>query len=199
MRKEREIHDRIAFIRRPPALFAAAGSFLPSAKRGLRLKWPASEAECAALAELDGLVALRDLLVEAEASRRGKEGLYVKGRVTAIVTQTCVVTLEPFETAINETFEVEFAPQAEAEAAYARAMAEIEAAQDKAAVLAEQRDPPDPIINGRVDLGALAMEFLALGLDRLSAQPRRAFRRRRRAAEDRKISPFSGLARLKKD
>ncbi len=55
-------------------------------------------------------------------------------------------------------------------------MAEIEAAQDKAAALAEQRDPPDPIINGKVDLGALALEFLALGLDPPSAQARRAFR-----------------------
>jgi len=166
---------------------------------GLRLKWPASEAECAALAELDGLVALRDLLVVAEASRRGKEGLYVKGRVTAVVTQTCVVTLEPFETAVDEAFEVEFAPQAEAEAAYARAMAEIEAAQDKAAVLAEQRDPPDPIINGKIDLGALAMEFLALGLDAYPRSPGARFEDVAEAAEDEKISPFSALAGLKKD
>ncbi len=166
---------------------------------GLRLKWPASAAECAALAELDGLVALRDLLVEAEASRRGKEGLYVKGRVTAVVTQTCVVTLEPFETAVNEAFEVEFAPQAEAEAAYARAMAEIEAAQDKAAVLAEQRDPPDPIINGKVDIGALAMEFLALELDAYPRSPGARFEDAIEAAEDQKISPFSALASLKKD
>ncbi len=141
------------------------------------------------MAELDGLVALRDLLVEADASRRGKEGLYVKGRVTAIVTQTCVVTLEPFETVINEPFEVEFAPQAEAEAAYARAMAEIEASHDKAAVLAEQRDPPDPIINGKVDLGALAMEFLVLGLTPIRASPGARFEDVAEAAEDRKNRP----------
>ncbi len=166
---------------------------------GMRLKWPASEAECAALAELDGLVALRDLLVEAEASRRGKEGLYVKGRVTAIVTQTCVVTLEPFETKVNEAFEVEFAPQAEADAAYARAMAELEAAQDKAAVLAEQRDPPDPIVNGKVDIGALAIEFLTLGLDAYPRSPGARFEDVAETAKDEKISPFSALAGLKKD
>ncbi len=146
------------------------------------------------MAELDGLVALRDLLVEADASRRGKEGLYVKGRVTAIVTQTCVVTLEPFETAINETFEVEFAPQAEAEAAYARAMAEIEATH----FLAEQRDPPDPIINGKVDLGALAMDF-GFGLDAYPRSPGARFEDVAEGPEDRKISPFNILGGLKKD
>ncbi len=50
-------------------------------------------------------------------------------------------------------------------------MAEIEAAPDRAAALAEQPDPPDPIVNGRIDLGQLAAEFLALGLDPYPRKP----------------------------
>jgi hypothetical protein len=166
---------------------------------GARLKFAASEAECAALAERDELLGLRDLVVEAEVFRRGKEGLLVKGRVTALVTQTCVVSLEPFESPVDEAFEIEFAPQAEAEAAYARAMAEIEAAADKAAALAEQRDPPDPIIGGKIDLGVLAAEFLALGLDPYPRKPGARFEDFIAPETDEKPTPFSGLAGWKKD
>ena len=166
--------------------------------KGLRLELEAGPAECAALAEQDGLVALRDLRVEAEVARRGRDHFRVKGRVRAVVTQTCVVTLEPFEAQVEEPFEVEFAPEAEAEAAYARAMAEIEAAQDKAAALAAQPDPPDPIVGGRIDLGALASEFLALGLD---PYPRKPGARFEPVIEDASEppSPFAALAKLKKE
>jgi uncharacterized metal-binding protein YceD (DUF177 family) len=167
-------------------------------EKGLRLDWQASAAECAALAQQDGLVALRDLRVEAEVTRRGRDRLLVRGRVRAVATQNCVVTMEPFDAEVEEPFEVEFAPEAEAEAAYARAMAEIEAAQDKAAALAAQPEPPDPIINGRIDLGALASEYLALGLD---PYPRRPGARFDPVIEDagEPPSPFAALAKLKKE
>jgi uncharacterized metal-binding protein YceD (DUF177 family) len=190
--REESFSDAEAPFSRPVAVESVRES-------GTRLKLEATEAECAALAEQDGLVALRDLVVEAELFRRGREGLYAKGRVTALVTQTCVVTLEPFEAPVDETFEIEFAPQAEAEAAYAKAMAEIEAAQDKAAVLAEQKDPPDPIIDGKIDLGALAAEFLALGLDPNPRKPGAHFEPILDPAAEEKPSPFAALAKIKKD
>ncbi|MGO8740719.1 YceD family protein [Rhodoblastus sp.] len=166
--------------------------------KGLRLDLAASAAECAALAEQDGLVALRDLRIEAEITRRGRDRLRVAGRVRAVVTQHCVVTMEPFDTEVEEPFEVEFAPEAEAAAAYARAMAEIEAAQDKAAALAAQPDPPDPIVNGRIDLGALAAEFLALGLDPYPRKPGVRFDPMIEDADE-PPSPFAALAKLKKE
>jgi uncharacterized metal-binding protein YceD (DUF177 family) len=166
---------------------------------GHHIKYQASEAECAALAELDGLVALRELVIEADVSRRGRAGLHAKGRVTAFVTQTCVVSLEPFEAKVEEPFEIEFAPQAEAEAAYEKAMAEIEAASDKALALAEQKDPPDPIIDGKVDFGALAAEFMALGLDPHPRKPGVNFAEILEPAIEEKPSPFAALAKLKPD
>jgi uncharacterized metal-binding protein YceD (DUF177 family) len=182
-----------------PAPFSRPLAVDSIGEKGQRLKFQASEAECAALAEQDGLVALRDLVVEAEVYRRGREGLYAKGRVTAFVTQHCVVTLEPFETRVEEPFEIEFAPQAEAEAAYAKAMAEIEAARDKAAALAEQKDPPDPIINGKVDLGALGAEFLALGIDPHPRKPGASFEEILDPAAAEKPSPFAALAKIKEE
>jgi hypothetical protein len=181
-----------------PSPFSRPVAIASVGESGQRLKLKASEAECAALAEQDGLVALRDLVVEAQLFRRGREGLLAKGRVSALVTQTCVVTLEPFEARVEEPFELEFAPQAEAEAAYERAMAEIEAAHDKAAALAEQRDPPDPIIDGKIDLGVLAAEFLAMGLDPHPRKPGAHFENLITPAEE-KASAFGALSALKKD
>jgi uncharacterized metal-binding protein YceD (DUF177 family) len=164
---------------------------------GLRLNLAASPAECAALAELDGLAAIKDLHVDADVARRGRDRLKVAGRVKAVVTQICVVTLEPFDAEVDEAFEVEFAPQAEAEAAHDQAMAEIEAAHDKAGALADQPDPPDPIIDGKIDLGALASEFLALGLDPYPRKPGVEFEPV--IEDDGRPSPFAALAKLKKD
>jgi len=164
---------------------------------GATLRFAASPEECAQLAQADELVALRDLIVEAQLTRRGREGLRAKGRVTAVVTQTCVVTLDPFESQVDESFDVAFAPEAEAREAYERAMAELEAATDKARLLAEQPDPPDPIVDGAVDLGALACEFLALGLDPYPRKPGAAFDGHSEDAEP--ASPFSALSEMKKD
>lgn len=168
-------------------------------ENGLRLDLAASDAECAALAEQDGLAAIRKLAVEAELTRRGRDRLHVKGRVRAVVAQTCVVTLEQFDAAIDEPFDVEFAPQAEAEAAYEKAMAEIEAATDKAAALAEQPDPPDPIVDGKIDLGGLAAEFLALGLDPYPRKPGAEFTPLLEDSGESSPSPFGALAKFKKD
>lgn len=166
---------------------------------GLRLDLEASAEECAALAEIDGVVAIRALKLEAEVTRRGRDRLLVRGRVRAVATQICVVSLEPFDAPVDEAFDVEFAPEAEAEAAYAKAMAEIEAARDKAAALAEQPDPPDSIVNGKIDLGALAAEFLALGLDPYPRKPGVEFEPMTEGADESRTSPFAGLAKLKKD
>jgi hypothetical protein len=74
--------------------------------------------------------------------------LQVTGTVEAALTQTCVVTLEPFDATVTEEVDVDFADQ-----------------DAFAGTPAEDADIPDPIVNGRIDLGSLAAEFLALGLD----------------------------------
>ena len=42
-------------------------------------------------------------------------------------------------------------------------------------VLLDGEDAPDPIVDGKIDLGALAAEFLALGLDPYPRKPGVAF------------------------
>lgn len=107
----------------------------------------------AGLARLAGLRDLPRLRAEFDLTRRGA-GVHVGGRVQAQVGQTCVVSLEPIENAIDETVDVLFAPGA---AAGGDEMV--------AKPGADGRDPPEPLVDGAIDLGALATEFLLLGLD----------------------------------
>jgi hypothetical protein len=86
--------------------------------------------------------------------------VHVAGRVKAKVGQTCVVTLEPIENEVDEAVDLDFAPVA---AASDQAGGEVEIRVDQ--------DPPEPLVGGVIDLGALATESLVLGVD---PHPRKA-------------------------
>ncbi|MEE7458147.1 metal-binding protein [Methylorubrum populi] len=117
----------------------------------------ASPAECEALARDFKIPALRDLVGRFTLSG-SLTRLRAEGRVEAVVTQVCTVTLEPFESKVSEPVEVEFTN------------ADILEGTE-----AEDVELPDPIVNGRVDFGALTAEFLALGLDPYPRKPGVAF------------------------
>jgi uncharacterized metal-binding protein YceD (DUF177 family) len=159
----------------------------------------AKPAECEALARLDGLLAIRSLAARFTIKREGGTGLTVRGEVRATVTQACSVTLEPVTSDIVEPVEVHYRPQAEVQALVARAAAEAlnhgETSPDE--------DLPDPIINNRIDLGALAAEFLVLGLDPYPRRPEATLPAEVVAAEDKEAeedaSPFAALVRLRSD
>ena len=54
-------------------------------------------------------------------------------------------------------------------------------------------DEPDPVIDGKIDLGALAAEFFALGLDPYPRKPDAIFEQS--AESEPADSPFAALAR----
>ena len=56
-------------------------------------------------------------------------------------------------------------------------------------------DEPDPIVDGKIDLGALAAEFLALGLDPYPRKPGAEFAAP--VAEEDDDSPFAPLDHFK--
>ena len=122
--------------------------------------------------------------------RSGRGGARATGEVHAEVTQVCVVSLEPFAATVDEPIDVRFAPDEAAEAAR-RAKED-----DAEMVEVGGEDPPDPIVDGKIDLGALATEFLALGLDPYPRKPGVAFDPPE--AESGQDSPFAPLAEPKK-
>jgi uncharacterized metal-binding protein YceD (DUF177 family) len=103
--------------------------------------------------------------------------VHVSGRVEARIEQVCVVTLDPFENGVQEDVEVDFAASG--------------------ATAPQGEDPPDEIVGGTVDLGALTAEFLVLGLDPHPRKPGVDFSFE--AADERPPSPFAALEKLKRD
>lgn len=153
---------------------------------GLEATLRPNEAERAALARENDLVALKDLEARLRITRKGAEGLAVTGVVCAKVRQTCVVTLEEFDAPVEESVDVTFAPPANPAQRPRTKTFEDEAGFDEFG-----EDAPDPIIDGAIDLGAVVAEFLALGLDLYPRSPGATFVEP--APETEKDSPFAVL------
>jgi uncharacterized metal-binding protein YceD (DUF177 family) len=160
----------------------------------LDLEISANAAECAALAQQTGVPAILDFraTLHVEPGRRGR--FEVTGTIRAKLTQICVVTLEPFDSELSEEIEATFAPTEDAE----RAAARYAARPEETVSAPDEEDPPDPIINGRIDLGVLATEFFVLGLDPYQRKPGVEFQPELgHTTVPSDESPFAALARLK--
>ncbi|MGO9133398.1 MAG: YceD family protein [Methylovirgula sp.] len=159
---------------------------------GLDVSIAADAETLRALAAADDLPSIARLEATFHLSPRGGDKVNVSGELRATITQICVVTLEPFETEIVEPIDVDFAPE---DKSAARASSAAEAAIGDEALLAPA--PPDPIIDGKIDLGALASEFLALGLDPYPRKPGARFEPPESGDKDAVETPFSILSKLK--
>lgn len=156
---------------------------------GRRVELEASEDTRAALAAPAGVDAVEHLTAAFDLTRRGDDGLHVTGRLNATVRQTCVVTLEPVVSKIEEAIDIDFTP--------AREIAATEIGEGETH-LVRSADDPEPLVNGVVDLGLLATEFLILGVDPYPRKPGVAFEVPKVAA-DPAANPFAALAGWKKN
>jgi uncharacterized metal-binding protein YceD (DUF177 family) len=150
--------------------------------RGQDVHVEATAEECAALARDFGLQAIQSLSGDYHLKTSAK-GINVTGVVKASITQICVTTLEPFDSTMEEEVEVDFA---EPSGMPAEPPTDI-----------NEYEPPDEIVNGQIDLGALTAEFLALGLDPYPRKPGVDFDYR--DPSDQKDSPFAALNKLRED
>jgi hypothetical protein len=137
-------------------------------REGVEQAIEASPAERAALAKLNGLAGIARLTAKFALSRIGRGVVRVRGEVHAEATQTCVVSLEPFDVALDEPVDVRFA--APVGQSVNRRGPPITAAEAESLAVGDE-DQPDPIVDGKIDLGALAAEFMILGLDPYPRKP----------------------------
>ncbi|MBB4373637.1 uncharacterized metal-binding protein YceD (DUF177 family) [Bradyrhizobium sp. cir1] len=127
---------------------------------GLHRELEASAAERQAMAELAGLREILSAHASFDVVPKSGGRIQVTGQIRARVGQTCVVTLDPIESEIDEEVDLTFAPEAEA-----RRLADlIEEGQDNEGP-PEVVDPPEAIMNGVIDLGRLATDALFLAID----------------------------------
>jgi uncharacterized metal-binding protein YceD (DUF177 family) len=117
---------------------------------GRRYELAADEPTRTALARAAGVDRLARFEAAFDVVRHGRDGLRVVGTVSATIGQTCVVTLEPLESDLEEGVDLTFLPRRES---------------GDDALGSEDREPPESLVDGTMDLGAIATEFLLLGVD----------------------------------
>ncbi len=144
----------------------------------------ASPAEREALAALFKLPAIAVLTATLSLEPIGRGGARVTGVVHGELTQTCVVSLERFAATVDEAVDARFAPRAEEEPTRS-------ARRETLTLSLADEDDPDPVVDGKIDLGALAAEFFALGLDPYPRKPGVVFEPPEEAAD--KSLPFASL------
>lgn len=154
--------------------------------RGLDVVLQADAQTCAALAAANDLPAVARFRADLHVARRGRSGAQVTGTIEAEVTQICVVTLEPFQAEVTAPIDVDYEAE---ETASRSSVAE--------AVTLGDRDPPDLMVDGRIDVGSLATEYLTLSLDPHPRKPGVTFDDVAQPPEPRDPSPFAVLGRLK--
>jgi hypothetical protein len=172
----------------PGRLWSVPVSIHDIPETGRRFELDADETIRAAVATAIGLRTLPRLQAIFDVTRRSGDGLRVAGRVGATIGQTCVVTLEPIENEIEESIALDFLPAA---------AADPESGVGKGRhVEVTSEDTPELLRGDTVDLGALATEFLILGIDPYPRKPGAEFQAPSTQAEG--DHPFAALATLRR-
>lgn len=151
----------------------------------VRRRLVADEAARGRIAKELDLEALNALEAELEVTP-WLDGVEVRGRWQADVTQTCGVSLEPLPSEPAGSFSVRALPAGSPNAP--------EEPTGETTVDLEADDPPDLFENGKVDLAALVVEHLALEIDPF---PRKADAVFVPPEEPVELSPFAVLRQFK--
>ncbi len=150
----------------------------------------ADEPQRRAVAEQLGILAVEALSAEIDVRPVGAEAFAVSGTLSAAIVQTDVVSLEPLRQEVNEAIDITLQQAAEDTLRKGRAASES---------APEDLEDRDVYTRGRIDLGAIVVEHLALGLDPYPRSPGVEFPGHIEAPPEPKSSPFAALAPLKRD
>ncbi|PYG57659.1 DUF177 domain-containing protein [Rhizobium sp. UGM030330-04] len=161
----------------------------------VRIGLEADAEELKALAKFWDVLSVDYLKAELQVSRWKKDGLKIKGEVHAAVTQSCVVTLEPVSSRIEETLEQIFVPEGSK-------LARMVTNEEGEIVLdPDGPDIPDQFTGDSIDVGAVVVEFAALAIDPYPRKPDAEFvdTGDGEREEEKRPSPFAALKDWKKD
>jgi hypothetical protein len=136
---------------------------------GLHRAFEASDATRAAMADLADLREVTSASASFDLTLKSGGRVHVTGEVRARIGQTCVVTLDPIENEISEAIDLMFAPSEQ--------IRSLSALVDEAAQSEDEEvpDPPEPIVDGVIDLGRLATDALFLAIDPYPRRPDATF------------------------
>ena len=157
-------------------------------EHGLHREIEADPAAREAMAEVAGLREILSAHAALDVTPGSGGRVHVGGHVRARIGQICVVTLDPIENEIDEAIDLVFAPPEQIPQ-----LADL--VDETLEIGAEIPDPPEPIVNGVIDLGRLATDALFLGIDPYPRRPDAVFEPPVVAA-DPEDHPFAALKAL---
>lgn len=176
----------------PPPVFSRRFSVETMRDKKISTSIEADARELGALAGFLGLAAIAFLRAGFELRLLSRGRIEVTGTVEARITQACVASLEAFDSDIREPIDVIFLPPPEPGPGKPHKGAAADFAMD------DPDDLSDTIVEGRIDLGALAAEFLALALDPYPRKPGADFDAGG-AADRVRPTAFAALAKLREE
>jgi len=145
----------------------------------------ATEAEREALAQRFELLSLDKLSARLVLTKMGGGKLVrLDAHFTATAVQSCVVTLEPLPVQLADDFTLTYG-------------LEEERVQSREVIVGEEDDPPEPIIDGLIDVGEAVAEHLSLALDPFPRKEGVAMPEKFAPRDDDVPHPFAKLAALK--
>jgi hypothetical protein len=140
-----------------PVSFRASVVRLP--QKGMPVTIEADEGQRRLLAQEHGLLAVGSFRADILVSNWKNDGVRVSGRVSADITQTCVVSLDPIESHVEAEISALFVPEDSR-------LAKVHTAHREEILLdADGPDSPEPFSGDSIDVGALAEEYFALAID----------------------------------
>ncbi|WP_409726981.1 YceD family protein [Pseudorhodoplanes sp.] len=154
---------------------------------GLHVALTADAETRAALARAAGLRALPRLQANFDLRKTGISCLHVQGEILATVGQNCVVTLEDIENTLHEPVDLIFESDRSGQP---------EGEDQETSFAFTDVDPPEPLVGGAVDLGAIATEYFLLGIDPYPRKHGAVFEGGE--PDSSAESPFAALAALKR-
>ncbi len=146
----------------------------------------ATPGECDRLARFLGTVAVHRLRADVSLTRHGRQ-VRAEFRVRADIVQSCVVTLEDLETALDEEYSLVFDPDVRPSGEFDEPLSVTD------------DDPPEPLVDEMVDVGVAVSEMMALSLDPWPRKPGAEIDSDFVAVQSLHTSPFAVLKSLKED
>ena len=172
-----------------PAAFSLSVAVRDIGRKGRTVKLEADADQRAALAKVLGIEVIERLAGEFFLEMISGSSVHLRGRLEADLAQTCVVSLEPVQQHVDELVAMTLLPT------------ETSDGRTHAPTLIDpmDEDDRDTYSSGRIDLGMIVSEQLALHLDPYPRAPGVKFDAAGNTEAEERDSPFAALERLKRD
>jgi uncharacterized metal-binding protein YceD (DUF177 family) len=150
-------------------------------QNGMPVRLAANDKELRALAKAHDLISVQSFRAELLVRKWRKDGVKITGNVSADITQSCVITLEPLAARIDAAIDAVFVQEG------SKLARPPLSADGEIVIDYDGADIPETFSGDMIDVGALAEEFFGLSIDPYPRAPG--------AALDAALEPQAGASK----